>query len=569
MEAQLSDTQSSDQVLAVMPRDELDCQSNGVSSGQRPLLSGRELLSATPRTVWLLVALTGALAMFAAILYPNFRGPDEVLHVDLSVAVAERTVTWQPGTMHVRRGVYRAPLNSFERIAGPQNLGPNNVPPRDQRPSFDQLGGDAPYAGVNNLTQHPPLYYIVMGGALSVLPHWRTMPFDRVVLYLRLWTALMIIPVPWLGFAAAKTLGAGRGVSIAAAAVPLMSPQLVHIASSVNNDGLLTLLGAAITFLAMRVYRGDLSCHTAGQLGVLCSAALLTKGFGLNIAALVVVIYVVSLLRDRSHGLLRPILRCAAWFTVPLLVGGSWWIGNKLAYHRLQPNGLLLPSAQHPVALPEPFRVGTFTFIRGFLDDFSQRFWFDDPTGIQTDGLARLAAMIATVAALVLVIVLLARPIVERLLVLILLSFVALTMIVLARESLAAYRSVGRLACAQGRYLFGAIGSIGLVVAFGLGSLLRNSEKWIPRAAVTFALSMNIVAVLDAAHFYWIPKPGSGNVLVKTAKDLFHVSALPPFLLAPLILLVVVLAIASLASAWMIRMPNLFHWSTRKADPAQ
>lgn len=307
-----------------------------------------ELLRGTPAAVWLLVALTGAVTMLMAVFYPNFRAPDELPQVGLVVSVAQRSVDWQPGSMHMPLGVQKAPLQSPNRLHGSLHLGKGNVPSRDARPNYEQLGGAKPTHFINYIAQHPPLYYLSLGSALSVIPHWRTMPFDRVVLLLRLITALMILPVPWFLYAAARTLGGSRGIATAAAATPLMSPQLIHISSAVNNDALLTLLGSAAVFLAAGVYRGDLSRRRVGQLGVLCAAITLTKGFGLVVALLVVALYVISLVRHRAgQGLLRPLLRCTAWFAPPVLLASTWWIGNDLQYQRIQPDGTLPPSRQH------------------------------------------------------------------------------------------------------------------------------------------------------------------------------------------------------------------------------
>ncbi|HEY8827471.1 MAG TPA: hypothetical protein VIM17_06915 [Jatrophihabitantaceae bacterium] len=512
------------------------------------------LLRTTPPAVWLLVALTGAIAILSAVFYPNFRGPDETDHTDLVVAVAQRSVDWQPGTLHVQLGVLRAPLSSVRRLHGSQYLGKNSMPPRGERPSYLALGGDRPTKSVNYLVQHPPLYYIVLGSALSVVPHWRTMPFDRIVLYLRLLGVLMFMPVPWFCYAAARTLSSGRGVWIAAAATPLMSPQLLHISATVNNDVPVTLLGAMSIWLAARVLHGDLGRRTAFQLGLLSAAVSLTKGFGLVVAFLVVCVYLIAFLRyRRPQGLLRPFLRCAAWFLPPVLVASTWWIGNYAQYHRLQPNGLRLPAAQRNVAPPRTsttFAKSGWKFMQNWLDDFTQRFWFDDPAGNQRDRPLHLLALVLTVAVIVLVVALLIRPRLERPFVLLVVACVVITGAQLMRLAWPTYRAIFFVGAAQGRYLFALSAGIGLLIAFGLDVVLRGSERWVPRVAVTAAVLINLVAARDTARWYWLPKPGTPNRAWHALQNLLYVSSMPPWLVVPLIVVVTLFTVAALWAVW-------------------
>lgn len=543
---------STSDTAAEMPRPELDAP-------RRPdVPSAGTLLRTTPLAVWLLVALAGAITMLSAVFYPNFRGPDEPEHVDLAVSMAARNVNWRIGEAPLHKGVDRAPFVPRTRLKGAVHLGKDSAPPRSQRKSFDALGGMAPAVpALNYIVQHPPLYYMVLGSALSVVPHWQTMPFDRVVMFLRLVSALLILPVPWFCFAAARTMGAGKGVSIAAAAVPLMIPQLMRISATVNNDALVTVLGAAAVYLATGVYRGDLSRRRAGQLGVVCAALLLTKAIGLIVTLLVAVIYLISFARHRRfEGVRRPFVRCAVWFAAPVLLASTWWLGNLVKYRTLQPDGtapLRRPGAFTPHTT---FAKTGMTYVRSWLDDFTQRFWFDDPTGTQRTAALHAIALAATLLVIALFVAVLVRPLVDRLFSVLILGTMAVAVGQLLHNGWAPWAAGRAIAGAQGRYIFGLISGLAVLIAFGLRVVIPGPERWVARVAVTLAVALNIVGALDTIRYYWYPKPGTGNTVWHTLQNFYYISALPPWLLTPLIVVVVLLTTATLFAVWLPGRPH-------------
>ena len=83
-----------------------------------------------------------------------------------------------------------------------------------------------------------------MAGAATLVPGFDDRSFVTQVGVLRLLSAALLLPLPLLAAAAARRLGAGPPVAIAAALLPLGVPQLAHVGASLNNDVLLVLLGA-------------------------------------------------------------------------------------------------------------------------------------------------------------------------------------------------------------------------------------------------------------------------------------------------------------------------------------
>lgn len=504
-----------------------------------------DLLNGTPRLVWLLVALTAVTATFFTVFHPNYRGPDEVAHTGLVVAVAERNAVWQPGSMPIQQGVNRSPLITPVRLKGSLYLDESSMAPSSDRPSYRDLGGDTPSRSPNHLVQHPPLYYVILGAVLSTIPNWQDVPFDRIVLLLRLLSVLLLVPLPWFCYAAARTLGASQGIAVAAAATPMMSPMLVHVSAVVNNDGLITILGAFVVWIAARVIRGDFRVRTAFQLGLLCSALMLTKGFGLVVVFVVVVIYLLAIIRLPARGRWRHLWRCGAAFAGPAIIGLIWWVSNLVQYHRLQPNGLLPPGSQDQPPRPPntTFAESGWRYTWTWLDDFSQRFWFDDPTGVQSSSVLHFIALVMTILVIIAIGYAIITGSMDRRLTITLALGIFVATLQLLTLGWATFAVNGRVGAAQGRYLFGFYSGIGLIMAYGLGVLCRGSERWVVRAAVGSAFGMNLVDMIYTLHIYWWPPPGTAMPIWHALHSILYVSPAPPWTIVLVIVNMIVLGV--------------------------
>ena len=361
-----------------------------------------------PRLLRLVVVLHGLMLLSATVLYPNYRGPDEPLHVDLVAAVVQgEALPWPaPGERHTSLGVDAGSSFGNGRIAVSAVATADEAPPRAGRPSYADRGGDRPGRLPNQLVQHPPAYYLLMAPVLAVVPHWADQPFDRVVSWLRAVDALLLLPLPLLGYALARRVGLAEPVAVAAAAVPLAVPQLYHTGSAVNNDNLLLPLLAATSLLAAGVGRGDLRRRTAVRLGLLVGACLLTKGLGLFLPLLVALAYAVGASRAGLRRAVAPALLAEA---VGIGTGGWWWVHNKLAYGVLQPDGTKLVQP-HLVAHTSFAETGT-SWLRMFAELMNRRFWLD-PGATRLPGVATAATGLGAlvVAAGVLLSLALGRP---------------------------------------------------------------------------------------------------------------------------------------------------------------
>ncbi len=497
-----------------------------------------------PSLLRLVVVLHGLMLLTATLLYPNYRGPDEPLHVDLIAAAAQGDATpWPaPGTRYVSRGVGAAGFLGNGRIDVRSVLPAGKAPPRDRRPTYRDLGGETPGPAPNQLVEHPPAYYYLMAPVLAVVPHWPDQPFDRVVAWLRVVNALLLVPLPLLGFALARRVGLPPPVAVAAAALPLGVPQLYHIGSAVNNDNLLLPLLAATSVIAAGVGRGDLRQRTAAGLGLLVGGCLLTKGFGLFLPLLVGLAYLVAATRVGLRRSLLPLLTAQA---VGLGTGGWWWIRNKIEYGVLQPDGTKM--VQPDLVAHTSFGQTGTQWLTQFGTLMNRRFWLD-PGATRLPAAAGIAAVLGAVLVVGgLLLTLALRSPARRDALLLLVPFVCLAGIV-AWGSWDAWEKVLRTSGMQGRYLYGALPGIAVLAVGGAGRLLG---RWTPAAVLTAAAPAQLLGLWLTLRVYWLPATGSlPGRLAAAGRGILAWSPWPPVLTLPLLAAVAVVGVGTLARAY-------------------
>lgn len=464
---------------------------------------------------WVATALFLALMTFWAIVTPNFRNPDEPQHVNSILRLAEGGGWPAPGDAFVMPEVLRAKtLTGFSAVDG--QYGPwiggtllpgvretlsqedlqyfalfsrRPVTPAAERLPFPELELTQDVReGMHGdqMTQHPPLYYglsaaVVKGsGALG----W---PFDSTLLLMRLVSVAMVGFLPLMAFAATRRLTGNRRLADMAALLPLGIPQLASLGGSVSNDALVILLGGLLTVLLARVLTGDRTWRTYLLTGGVLGLALLTKGTLVPMVPVVGVAVVVGARRAREGVAAlawRPALvRLFAVWGLAFVIGGWWWALNILRYGTVQPDGL-------------PDSVIPTDAERSSLLDFSGMFWSrTSGTFWGTFGQLELPLdrVVTTVLSVVLVVaVALAwRRRGLRTVLLVLLSFVLLTLVGLFATTYSAHLENGRFAGMQGRYLFGGLVAVFAAVAIGVGSLGREGgrlQRWLPAATLPLVL---------------------------------------------------------------------------------
>lgn len=467
-----------------------------------------------PGTVWTLCVLHLLLLVGYSILVPTYRAPDEPHHVDLVLAVS-RGQAW-PWPDPTARADSRQVLGSLapagyadtssprERAVGP--LRAADAVPWGARPSFGDLGPDVPSSSRNQMTQHPPLYYL-LGGAAVAVSGAQDWPFDRLVGALRLGSVLLVTALPLLAYVAARRLRAGQAAALTAAVVPLALPQLTHLGSTVSNDALLVALLGLLTVLAAGVLTGDKRARTAVLMGLVAGLALLTKGFALLTPAWIALVYAWVARRDR-RALPAGVLAVAT----ALASGGWWWLRNLVRYGTLQPDGLVRPAAVGEVG------ADLGAYLRVLAGAFPQRFW--GSFGWLQVNLPWLAVWLATAVVAAGVVAALAtrrRGAARGDLALLLFPLGATLGIVLA-GSWSYYRASGAVAGIQGRYLLTGIVGLAVVVAAGLTSLTPvRWHAWLPPTLLAAGALLQTVAIVTLVRGFWMEPASASAAAALTA----------------------------------------------------
>lgn len=463
----------------------------------------------TPRLVWWITALHVAVLTAYSMLLPTYQAPDEPQHTDLAHMVSEdlRYPPWDGRDLDP--GIVRSQeIMRFDQRS--HALTVDEAFPKDEVPSLDDLSdfdGETELAEtpLNYMPQHPPLYYSLIGGAGWVVRQVTGGSLGGFVFenwFYRFASLLFVAPLPLIIWRVARRLRLPQTVGVAATLFPLAVPQLLHNGSAVNNDSLLLLLFWLLTLVVLRLASGDLAPRVALMAGALTGLAMLTKGFALVLPLWVLAALVVAVRRG-GRACRGDAMRAGFIYGVTsLAVGGWWWVRNIVVYGNLQPSRFreLYPG-------PEDSSIQLGTWLREWVIT-TRRFWGDF-------GWYFVAQIPDEVIILVSVVCLVALafacrradPVAHaRLGDRLLLATPLVGLIVLQGAiSLRGHLTNGRIGGMQGRYWFGAMAALAVVVALGFAGVLRTQRRyrWLPLGMLASAAVLHLLAVHSILQFYW------------------------------------------------------------------
>ena len=481
--------------LADAPADNVPDPASGVAPAGAPGPRRRRV----PAVVWWITALHLSLLLAYSILMPTYRAPDEPLHDDLShnFSVTFHYPAWN------KRDTGVGILNSMTaaHFGHEQHLEAADAPTRSSRRSLEALDKFSRPRGINQLPQHPPLYYAASGtlerGA-EIITRDPTPHYDVEAWFYRLVSILFVAPLPLIIWAIGRRLALPRPVGVAACLVPLAIPQYLHNGSAANNDSLMWLFFWVSSLLVLRLADGDVRPSTAALAGLVTGLALYTKGFAIVLPIWVLAGLVISLRRLGRDALGRLTRAGLVYSGVAFVFGGWWWVMNLVHYHQLLPtryNDLVPPVQTHVRSYGGFFRTWATITTRRFWGDFG---WFDvhiSPNVVTA----------ATVVVLVGIGVCVLRrdrvagsPIGDRLL---LAAPILLLMSIQFALAFRAYVRLGRMPGLQGRYWFGALAALAVVVALGLANVAPKAIRYLPVAVLAAAVAMNLVGMSTILGF--------------------------------------------------------------------
>lgn len=431
--------------------------------------SARWRVGRTPAGIWLLTAAFALLSVIWSLLTPQFLAPDEPEHFSTSYRVSQGFQWPDPGTAYISSAVDAATKESA-------------IPP-SARSTLDDLSVQHPGLSgrIDQMTQHPPLYYLLSGGLLAA-PGVTSIPWDQSMLLVRVLGAVLAAPLIWLSWNGVATLLRSRRAGIVAASTVFVVPQLPQTMGVVTNDSLAILLAWTTTWLAIKVMDGDRRYVTVVGLGLAFGLGALTKGTVLPLGLLVVLALLV-----RSGGtasLMRRLRQLAVALTIAFVSGGWWWLRNLIKFGSLQPDGLMLSTRSADPDAP--------TSLGHYIDTV----WNTTPTtfwgsfGRVSVPLPELVVDVLSVVGLIVIVIALLQRGSRYQHILILMAPIALSAILFVRTSWSAYETTGVVRGLHGRYFFTVLLAVIAVSALALASITRNDRSRTAIAIIVAGVSM-------------------------------------------------------------------------------
>ncbi|GAA4719437.1 hypothetical protein GCM10023216_05090 [Isoptericola chiayiensis] len=448
-----------------------------------------------------LALLTLAVALWSvawAVLTPGFRAPDEQNHLNSAIRLAYGGGWPAPGDAHFAPVIDQAVAESTY----PSDL-PGRFNDRPQWPQFVELtpvptadrihidvGNALPAPGtsatVDQMTQHPPAYY-ALGAAALRATGTADAQWDVALLALRLLdVALFAATVP-LAASTTRRLTGSRSAALLAAPFPMLIPQVGHIMGAANNDALVVLTGAGVTYLAARVVTGDLRWRVVVGLGLVLGVGLLTK---VMLAFAIPVVVAAYLLAPPGPTAVQRAWRAFVALAVAFVVGGWWWARNWLVDGAVQPVGLprdYASMAQVPGSEVLPESIG-----RTAQAFFGNLGWLEIRMHGTLVALASTLLVVAVLAAVVL-------PGARRGAFTIALLPLALAAGVVA-NAVSRWAETGVLVALQGRYIFGGLTALAALFAIALWQAARRREH---RTAVVVPVLTALAGAAAVAGLAW------------------------------------------------------------------
>lgn len=472
-----------------------------------------------PAAVWALCVVQLLAALAWSVLTPVLRGPDEPAHVDLAWQLARSGPAWLDP---VDTELSAAVLAALPRAHPDAELDPDSAyvlldpavratrftaaaaPPRAERRALAELPAGEATARTNQMTAHPLPPYLVGAGVLAAAP--ADTAHDAHAWLLRVLVALVAAPLPALAHATARRAGADTATGLTAAGLVLAVPMLTHLAGTFNNDLPLATLGGVLALGLARLAGGDAGTRTGLLLGGSIGAGALIKAFALLWPPAVLVAAGVAWRTRRAPA--AAVGRCVALAGVVAAgLGAWWWVRNLIVHGTVQPGGVLYEEGGAPAV--DAGRWLVLAASRLPLRFFGQLGWSE--VALPWTLVWALTAVGAVAVAAVLV----GRAGREsRRAALALLAPAAVTYVAVLASAWSIYQATGQPAGLQGRYLYGGLVGLVVVVAVGVHALAGRAAPLAPPVTLLAAGTVQLVAVAAVLdHWYGPPQAGVGERL--------------------------------------------------------
>lgn len=488
----------------------------------RPAVTRGEALAVVALTAVFVVVL----CCFATITRP-YDAADEMAHFDAVLQLAIGNGWGAPGTVHVLDAVRASVTSPSAATATWGDL--LRAYPGASDPAVDQM------------TQHPPTYYLFAAGFLRLIG-FRDLVWSDAFMAVRLLDVAIVAALPVIAWATVRRLTRSARAGVVAAAALLLVPQVAIVGSVVTNDAPVLLLAGLVTLVTVRVLTGDDRRRTLVLLVLLLGALVWVKGTGLPAVPVVLLAVFVA---GRRTSVAHAVRRTLAAGAGTALVGAWWWLRNVVVYGRLQPDGFVGRADQ-------PFPTGQgpdlAEFVQVSWDTITRTFWGSSG---HNAGHA-VSPVLSDVATVLCVVVLVAfafrrgRTLAPAL---VLTVFPVLLVLLQTATTWSSYLRTTGVNGTQGRYYFPALVALVALSALAWRRLPRT-EAGRARLASGLVVASLLVA-LYGVWFQWRVSWEGGTILVtRSGIDAFAAAGpVPTAVVLGLVVLLVVGAVVAGAVA--------------------
>ncbi|RJQ33496.1 MAG: DUF2142 domain-containing protein [Actinobacteria bacterium] len=438
---------------------------------------------------------------------PPWQGPDEPQHYDYIHYLQTEKALPVLGKTKLCNQTLKT-LNNMNFYEYAQNgkspyISGNKIKPEsrnentEHKVSSTQLKNATDTAQMNQIAQHPPLYYIL--GAILLWPFKNSSVLTHIFV-LRMANALLGLGIVTLTFLTVTLIfEKNRFAALSASAFVALNPMFMHISTLANNDGLNNFLLMLFLYLLVLSIKKGLDTKKAIVIGAVIGANLLTKFF----AILALPIFFISIIAFRDS--FKKSKEVIISLVIPLFLAGPYYIRNITLYKTIQPN------YKFSVLTHNTFKNMSFTqylftsdFVKKLYISFWSNFgWIKPRYTVVYYQILNNVVILASIGFVIYLIKLFLKK--EMFTFKTLCLFVSSFAILLSGIALNSYmgaKTTGIVEGVQGRYLFCLIGIIGLLIYLGLRQLLGTKQDYLAFVVLTIGI---IVLDLSAIFYYILP----------------------------------------------------------------
>lgn len=388
-----------------------------------------------------------------ALIMPPFSGPDELFHYNSVVRVIDGGGWPLPYKAKILENTKTAVIESGYKAGSiiPDN---NIIVEPNLRSSFLKEPNEST-SKVDNMVQHPPLYYYFSAFILKIFSPFAER-WDHAIFIMRLVSSLLVATSIIFISKTIINVGLSPKLALVGSTSVLAIPMLLMQSGYVNNDNLLIFATSACFYFLTKKWSNKLHLfHPAVFAGLFLGIALLTKGFAL---LLIPFVFFLSIHANQKQNKKNWLIILIPQL-VGLIVGGWWWIRNLIFLGKIQPS--IYGIAEHNGVMSENYDL--LIFISSFFSRLNRTFW--TRAGRIEIAIPDLISDIAGIIVLIAIVITLVFNKKRLILSVILIYLLLITAVLFVRSNHVFYYFGVPNRGIQGRYLFSGLIFLPLTIA--------------------------------------------------------------------------------------------------------